>query len=127
MENIKNAINWFEIPVTDFGRAKKFYSTIYNYEMPDMEMPGKRMGFFIFEENSQRVGGAIVKADEYVPSKNGVRIYLNAGRDLNIVLNRVEEAGGKVLLPKTLITPETGYFANIEDTEGNVLALHSME
>lgn len=29
MEMLDNSITWFEIPVTDFDRAKKFYMTIY--------------------------------------------------------------------------------------------------
>lgn len=33
MEMLDNAINWVEIPVRNFDRAKKFYSAIYDYEM----------------------------------------------------------------------------------------------
>ena len=28
-----NALNWFEIPVSDFERSKKFYETIFDYQM----------------------------------------------------------------------------------------------
>src|SRR5690349_5599340 len=44
MELTKNAINWFEIPVTDFERAQKFYSAIFDYQMPEMPMGPFRMG-----------------------------------------------------------------------------------
>jgi len=40
-----NALNWFEIPVADFDRAKKFYETIFNYQMPESMMGPSRMGF----------------------------------------------------------------------------------
>jgi uncharacterized protein len=38
----------------------------------------------------------------------------------------VKAAGGKVVLQKTLITPDLGYFAFFTDTEGNKVGLHSM-
>ena len=125
MEMLVNSINWFEIPVSDFERAKKFYSEIYDYKMPDAMVGPVRMGFLLYEQKADRVGGAICFGAGYVPSKEGALLYLNAGGDLSVVLNRVEKAGGKILMPKTLIAPEHGYFARIIDTEGNLLALHS--
>ena len=122
---LQNSINWFEIPVSDFDRAKKFYSTIYDFEMPEFPMGPNRMGVLLYDQQKQGVGGAIVKGDGYVPSKAGAKIYLNGGSDLNIVLQRVEQAGGKVLMPKTLVDQQLGYFAIFEDTEGNLLSIHS--
>jgi predicted enzyme related to lactoylglutathione lyase len=125
MEMLDNAITWFEVPVSNFDRAKKFYSAIYDYQMPETMVGPVRMGFFLYEQKLGRVGGAICFGQGYVPSLQGTLVYLNGGSDLNVVLNRVEKAGGKVLLPKTLIAPEHGYFARFLDTEGNLLALHS--
>ena len=125
MEMMTNAINWFEIPVTDFERAKTFYSAIFDFVMPVMPNGANMMGFLLHEQG-KGIGGAIVKGEGYKPTKEGVLVYLNGGSDLNIVLNRVAAAGGEVHMPKTLITPELGYFAIFYDTEGNRLALHSM-
>ena len=50
MEGINNSINWFEISVLDFERAKLFYSMIYNYEMPEQMMGQLKMGFFLVEK-----------------------------------------------------------------------------
>ena len=122
-----HAINWFEIPVSDFERAKKFYSAIYDYEMPEMMMGNTRMGFLLSDTEAKGIGGAIAHGPDYTPTTQGVKVYLTAGKDLNTVLNRVEAAGGKVILPKTNITPELGNFAIIADTEGNQISLHSME
>ncbi|MEO6668858.1 MAG: VOC family protein [Ferruginibacter sp.] len=127
MEMQKNAITWVEIPVSDFGRAKKFYSTIYDYEMPEMMMGPQKMGFLLFDQPGGGIGAAIVKGDSYVPSKEGSRVYLNGGTDLNVVLNKVENAGGKIVMPKMQITPELGHFAIFEDTEGNLISLHSVK
>ncbi len=47
MELQLNAINWVEIPVTDFDRAKAFYNTIYNFEMPEKNMGDDRLGILL--------------------------------------------------------------------------------
>lgn len=121
----KDAITWAEIPVFDFSRAKKFYSIIYDYEMPEMMMGPNQMGFLIFDQKGGGIGAAIVKGEGYKPTKDGTKVYLNGGTDLNIVLNRVEQAGGKILLPKMQITPELGCFGIFEDSEGNHISIHS--
>ena len=121
---MKNAINWFEIPAVDLDRAKKFYQEIFAQEFYDYEMPGYKMVGFPCDQDG--VGGAICKAEGMVPSKTGVIIYLNGGDDLSVVLNRVEAAGGSIVVPKTQISPEIGYFAHFIDSEGNLIALHSM-
>lgn len=122
---MKNAINWFEIPVTDFARSVKFYSALLDTEMLQMEMGGCMMAFFPCDRES--VGGAIVSGNGYKPSSEGTIVYLNGGEDLNTPLSRVEKAGGKVVLPKTLIREDIGYWAFFLDTEGNKVGLHSMK
>ncbi len=125
MEIVLNAVTWFEIPVVDFDRAKHFYSAIFNYEMPDVMTGSKRMGFFLCSYNEGGVGGAIVKADGFEPSNTGSKIYLNGGDDLSTVLGRVEDAGGKIILPKEYVNREVGFVASFEDPEGNEVYLHS--
>ena len=125
MENFVNSVNWVEIPVLNFDRAKEFYSRIYDYEMPENTMPSGRMGFLPMDPQLQGIGAAIVQGPEYIPSHLWVKVYLNGGEDLLTVLNRVESAGGEVLVHKTKITDEIGYFAVFEDTEGNRISLHS--
>ncbi len=123
-----HAINWFEIPVTNFDRAKKFYETIFDYQMPENTVGPARMGFLLYDFQSGGRGGAIVHHPEfYTPSRNGTLVYLNCEPDLQPVADRVEGAGGKVTRPKTEVAPNLGYWALIEDTEGNRVALHSMK
>ena len=92
MEMVLHAINWFEIPVENFDRAKQFYSPIFDFVMPDAMVGNKRMGFFLYEFQKEGVGGAIVQADGFKPCKEGSKIYLNGGVDLLTVLERVEVA-----------------------------------
>ena len=119
---MKNAINWFEIPATNFERAVRFYKEILEIEMHCETMMGSEMAFFPSEDG---VGGAVICGDGYVPTDKGSLIYLNGGEDLSPVLMRVEKAGGTVIVPKTQISPEFGYFALLIDVEGNKVALHS--
>lgn len=118
---LKKLIAWVDIPVSDFERAQKFYHTIYNQELSPAATPN-RPGVLISDDNGTGIGAAIAQGAGYVPA---TRVYLNAGADLNEVLNRVQDAGGKIVLPKFLLSPEEGYFAIIEDTEGNHISLHS--
>jgi hypothetical protein len=126
MESVKDAISWFEIPVLDFDRAKTFYQTIFDYEMPEMDMGTVKMGIFL-SDRDHGVGGAICFGEGFVPAgANGPKAYLNGGADLNTVLNRVTGAGGTVVVPKTMIAPDMGNYAFFTDTEGNVVGLYSM-
>jgi len=125
INEMKNAINWFEIPVRDFDRAKKFYETIFGSEMQLMEMDGMKSAFFPADlENG--IGGCIIQGDGYEPSVKGSLIYLNGGEDLSVPLSKIEAAGGKIILPKTAIG-ENGFMAYFNDTEGNKVGLHSMK
>jgi predicted enzyme related to lactoylglutathione lyase len=59
-------------------------------------------------------------------STDGPLIYLNGNPDLQRVLDKVETAGGKIMVPKTEISPEYGFMAVMIDTEGNRIGLHSV-
>jgi predicted enzyme related to lactoylglutathione lyase len=120
-----HSINWFEIPATDFERAKKFYSTILGTELQDMTIPDGKYSVFPYEHESGGVSGGIIQMEGSSPSADGSVVYLNGGDDLSSSLSRVEEAGGTILLPKTAIG-ENGFMAHFLDTEGNRVALHSM-
>ncbi len=124
---MKNAVNWFEIPVTDYQRAKTFYQAILGVAITDMPMPEENVeyGLFPHDQENMGVGGAIMKMDKMIPSKDGSTVYLNGGNDLNVALNKVVAAGGEVFIPKMAIG-ENGFIAQFIDTEGNRVALHSM-
>lgn len=118
-----NAINWFEIPVTDIDRASKFYGSVLAGELNKMEMAGTQMAFLPME--GEGVGGALCQGEMHKPTADGAIIYLNGGEDLANPLSRVESSGGKVVVPKTKISDEVGFFAMFVDTEGNKVGFHS--
>ena len=125
MNKDSNALNWFEIPVTDMGRAKHFYQVIFSIHMDEQEMMGMQMAFFPMEDGNGKVSGALVKSEHHLPSSFGTLVYLNGNPDLSFVLEKVESIGGSVILPKTLINEQAGFMAIIMDTEGNRVGLHS--
>jgi hypothetical protein len=125
MKSSDNNLNWFEICVTDMPRAKKFYETIFDIKMEEMEMMGMKMAFFPAEPGNGKATGGLCKSDMHKPSMDGTIVYLNANPDMSNIIDRIENAGGKMLMPKTKISDEIGYMAFFTDTEGNRMALHS--
>jgi predicted enzyme related to lactoylglutathione lyase len=123
-----NAISWFEIPTTDIDRAQKFYETIFNIKMGIMDLQQIKMRLFPLDNPMDGVGGTLVQTDGFhKPSAtDGPLIYLNGNPDLQVILNRIEAAGGKIMVPKTEISPEYGFMAVFLDTEGNRIALHNV-
>lgn len=118
-------VSLFEIPVTDMPRAIGFYESVLDLDIEAMEMPGMEMGILPYE--NQLVNAVLMKGEGYQPSADGITIYLNAGQDLQPILDRVEPNGGQVLLPKTAHADESGFFALFLDSEGNRLGLNSVE
>jgi predicted enzyme related to lactoylglutathione lyase len=123
-----NAISWFEIPATDLDRAQKFYEAIFDITLNPMDTPNIKMRMFPLDDMMTGVGGAIVDSGGFhKPSAtDGVLIYLNGNPDLQNVLDKVEKAGGKIMVPKTEISPEYGFMGVFQDTEGNRIGLHSI-
>lgn len=125
---MNHAISWFEIPTTDITRAQQFYETIFGITMIPMDMPNIKMRMFPLDDMQNGVGGALVDTGGFhKPSAtDGPLIYLNGNPDVQHVLDKVEAAGGKIMVPKTAISPEYGDMAVFIDTEGNRVALHSV-
>ncbi len=119
---LRHYVSWFEIPALNLQRAVGFYQHIYGIEMETTEASGYSMALFPADNG---IGGAIVVGEGSIPSETGTLVYLNGGKDLSLVLDKIEGAGGRVVLGKTLISEDAGYFALFIDTEGNKLAIHS--
>ncbi len=119
---MKDFITWFEIPVLNLERARTFYNHIYGIEMEKTEMNDYAMAVFPVTTG---IGGALVQGQGCVPSETGSLVYLNGGRDLQPILDKVEDAGGRIIMKKTKISDDAGHFALFIDTEGNKLAINS--
>ena len=124
-----SAINWFEIPVSDFDRALNFYQTVLSIQLfvnDQRETMGSMLGVFPHESG---IGGCLVHNPQfgYTPAAEGTLVYLNVAGDMNDAVARVEPAGGAVLLPKTALGEGQGggFVAWINDSEGNKVGLYS--
>lgn len=123
-----NVLTWFEIPVSDIDRAKTFYETILDIEMVKRADGNDEAIFFPFNPNvvqatSGRVTGVLSKSERNSPSSNGTVVYINASPNIQNVLDKVEQAGGKIIAPITQIP--AGFITIIIDTEGNRVGLHA--
>ena len=125
MEKNANALNWFEIPAADINRAKTFYETIFNTKMEDMnENMGMKMVSFPVDMTT-KVSGSLTESPMHKPSQDGAVVYLNANPSIQTVIDRIDTAGGKVVMPRTEISPEIGVMAFFIDSEGNKVGLHA--
>ena len=119
---MNNPIQWCEIATTDLERAKNFYSKVFNMDFQLIDMPDSRMYMF-GAPDAMGSSGCLVESPNNKPSADGTIIYF-ACKDVAVEAGKVEELGGKLIIPKTDIG-EFGFFAHIMDTEGNRIGLHS--
>ena len=120
---MKNLVSIVEIPTQDFNRAAAFYRVILDIKIEEMEMDGVKMG--LFPNDGEGVFVQLINGSTYKPSKDGVVIYLNGGDDLQKIADKIAANGGKIIVPKTEIGPDMGFYSLFTDTEGNKLGLHS--
>jgi len=117
-----NPVVYFEIPVLDLNRACHFYSQVFETTFTRDEVDGYQMAFFESSEDSFGAAGALVFGDVYVPSHQGCFLYFGV-EDIDKTIARALEHGGSVLYPKKS-NGDLGFVAEIQDTEGNRIALH---
>ena len=121
-----NAISWFEIPAADLERAQRFYESTLGVPLKREQIGDEQLAVFPYERPG--AGGCLHHASRPVqPSRDGTRVYLDAGASLDAALNRALAAGGRIATPKVALPPGMGFFAHIEDSEGNVVGLHALQ
>ena len=121
---MSNLISIVEIPTTNLTRAISFYQTILGIEIEIASMGDTEMG--VLPADGDSVNVVLINGSDYKPSKEGTLIYLNGADDLSPILAKAELNGGQIVVPKTEISPEMGYFAIFIDSEGNRMGLHSV-
>jgi predicted enzyme related to lactoylglutathione lyase len=119
----QSTVVWFEIPAGDLARATAFYEQILQMKMRPYQGVGAKMN--VFPYNEPGIGGAVIESGSTEAGRGSV-VYLNADPSLDAVLQRIEAAGGSVLLGRTELPPGMGVFAQIKDTEGNAVGLHAV-
>lgn len=117
----------FEIPADDLERAKKFYG-IFDWQLSDWPMgdgsvyvgvttvPIDEQTYMPKEPGA--INGGLVKRDAYIKTP---QVTINVP-SVDEYVEKVKKEGGKVVKPKQEIQG-MGYFAYVNDTEGNLLGL----
>jgi len=123
----KNVVGWFEIPVADMARAVQFYETVMQVKMDRRTFGPLNMASFPSVSDGIGSPGALVYHPEfYKPSRDGALLYFTTPTgNLDSDAMRVEQAGGKILIPKKTISPEYGAIVVVLDSEGNRIVIHS--
>lgn len=121
---MNNPIQWVEIAATDLDRAKEFYAKVFNLNLQLVDMGDSKMYMF-GEPDKMGSSGCLVQSQINKPSSEGTIVYF-ACEDLAVEAERVEQAGGKLIIPKTDIG-EFGFFAQFIDSEGNRIGMHSQK
>jgi predicted enzyme related to lactoylglutathione lyase len=117
-----NPVVYFEIPVLDLDRACDFYSNVFETKLTQEVVDGYQMAFFETSDDSFGASGALVVGEVYVPSHQGCFLYFGV-ESIDETIARAEELGGSVLYPKKS-NGDLGSVAEIQDSEGNRIALH---
>lgn len=120
-----NLIAHVEIPVRDLERAMRFYGALFGVDFGEpTEIHGNSMAFFPFEEGKDGASGALCQGEIYVPTRDGAVVYLSV-TDIDAALATAQALGSEILFPKTALD-SGAYVAEIEDSEGNRIALQTV-
>src|SRR5688572_31665825 len=119
-----NPVVWFEIYVRDMARAKVFYEGLLDVRLQPMDVPDVEMWGFPMDQGAPGAGGALIRMEGVEPGMGGCLVYFNCA-DCGVEAQRATSHGGKVFKPKTSIG-EHGFFALVNDSEGNLVGLYSM-
>jgi predicted enzyme related to lactoylglutathione lyase len=124
-----NPVGWFEIYVKDMKRATAFYEAVLGFKLEKLLGPGPgvvEMMAFPMTKDATGATGALVRMEMGGPSNgNGVIVYFSC-EDCAIESKRAAASGGSVMKDKFSIG-QYGFISLVNDTEGNVIGLHSMQ
>jgi predicted enzyme related to lactoylglutathione lyase len=116
-----SVVVWADIPVADMDRAVKFYGEILQVEMLQ-PVPGLPMA--IPPRETGPVAFDLIMSDDLKPgSTQGARIYLSALGDIEAMVKRIEDAGGRIVMPPTDMGEMVGTIAFFIDSEGNQIGI----
>ena len=112
------AVSWTELMTTDIDGARKFYSTLFNWELNE---PSSEMPYTMASAGGEEVAGMMPIPEEAtgMPAKWGAYVTVD---DVEASAKQTVELGGNVLIPPQDI-PEVGRFCVISDPQGATLSL----
>jgi predicted enzyme related to lactoylglutathione lyase len=113
----------FEIHADDPGRAVKFYSDVFGWKIEKWQGP---MDYWLVYTGKDEPGidGAIMKREQPLRGGDGIVAYVcTVGvKPIDAYIDKVKSHGGEIVVPKRPV-PGVGWFAQCNDTEGNIFGL----
>jgi predicted enzyme related to lactoylglutathione lyase len=109
----------FDVPTEDIERAKKFYETIFNWEIKPV--PGPMEYYDIITKDEKGDLGLVGGMGKRGAPDQKITNYIGVD-SVDEFVEKVIANGGRIIMPKTTI-PGFGYLATFLDTEGNVMGL----
>ncbi|HZT35940.1 MAG TPA: VOC family protein [Nitrososphaera sp.] len=113
-----NRPSHFDISADDPKRAIKFYEDIFGWKFKKWDGP---MEYWMVKTGPKKEpginGGLSKRGKQGMPSMNTIEVA-----SLDKISKKIENKGGKVVMPKTVI-PGVGWFATVQDTEGNTFGI----
>ena len=120
---MKHNLVWFDVPALDLDRAIRFYSAVLGASVAKMQEGGMTLGMLPTPEGGQ-MGCLVAGVGDFKPSADGIMVYFGVNGRLKEAVAAVRANGGTVQRDIHPIGPH-GFRAEVLDSEGNCIALHS--
>jgi uncharacterized protein len=114
----KHPVVHIEFPSKDPKKNSKFYEDLFDWKISVFE----ELNYAMFDSGEGSPGGGFPPAVDF-NKIDRVLVYV-ASDDIDADLKKAESLGGKSVMGKTEI-PGQGWFALLQDPEGNTLALYT--
>ena len=109
----------FDIPAENIKRAKNFYEKLFDWKIEPVPGPMEYYNITTKDEKGKEgIAGGIGQREL---SEQKITNFIGVS-SINEYIKKIENLGGKILMPKTTI-PGFGYLATFIDTEGNTLGI----
>jgi len=119
-------VQYFQIPVDDMERARKFYLEVFGWEIHSTDMEGNYHAVHTvpIDENGMPkepggINGGLFERSAY--GLQGVSIVINVA-SIDDYIKKIESTGGETVAPKTKVG-DIGFYATVKDTEGNAIGI----
>jgi predicted enzyme related to lactoylglutathione lyase len=130
-----NPVGWFEIYVQDMDRAKSFYESVFRVTLESLPPPpatdadscdsGMEMWVFPMSEQDYGAPGALIRIEGVPTGAGGTIVYFSCEDCADEAARSAEHGGGIIHAKKPI--GEYGFIAIVNDTEGNMIGLHSRQ
>jgi len=119
----KNKVVLFEIPASDFKKAKEFYEKVFDWKVELWGDEGAMAYTTAVDKDQNPIEPGAINGGFYKRQSNNDYPSFGVQTDsIDETLQAIGKAGGKITTPKHAIG-EWGFMADFTDPEGNLITL----